>query len=276
MAVTSDEVRRRITAASWIDSDNEAVRIVNAATSAEIAALDANAVLILFRTLYGGNISADDRHAITLLKSRCGFPDITSLPGEAVDAVLAGTPASNGIAHRFLTASMVMRIYAAEAGRLSWLERHGVDGATIGRGQLGKPAYTDVKAAYPTALQAWSERIGVSTHLPNAAVTTGVKWAGGFTNCSPRDDYSYTITEPAAEDFVVAAYLAILIKRSTKPARPDKDVLRIAVALYHGMRAMVVAAQTASGQTTHWAPIEAKLRSAGHTDEADYVLEVIP
>ncbi|MBS8228060.1 hypothetical protein [Vannielia litorea] len=276
MAITSASVRSRISAADWSDRDGEAVRIINAATSAELAKLDANAVLILYRAMFLGWTSAEDAHAIALLRSRCGFPAITSLPDEAVDAVSAATKPGNTIAHRFLTAGLVTRIYAAEGKRMSWFERNIMDGKTIGRGQLGQPAYDDVKSEYAAALTAWVERVGVSEHLEDGDVPYAVKWNSTFTKVEPHESYGPVIYLHSTEDFVVAAYLAILIQRATKPGRPDKDVLRIAVALYHGMRGMVVAAQKASGQDVLWAPIERELRAAGHDDAADYVLEVVP
>ncbi len=70
-------------------------------------------------------------------------------------------------------------------------------------------------------------------------------------------------------------YLAILIKRATKASRLTKDVLRFAVAVYHGMRRMVSTIQAAINDEINWAPVEAGLLAQGRKDEVAYVNEVV-
>jgi hypothetical protein len=89
------------------------------------------------------------------------------------------------------------------------------------------------------------------------------------------DTYSAALSYPAIEDFVVAAYMAIRIIAATKNGRSAKDVARFAVALYSGMRTMVVSAQKAAGDDVNWAPVEIELIKRGHKDEVAYVNEVV-
>jgi hypothetical protein len=89
------------------------------------------------------------------------------------------------------------------------------------------------------------------------------------------EKYSQAYKFRPLEDFVVAAYLAIRIKAATKPGRSDKDAARFAVALYHGMRGMVVGAQAAAGDEINWAPVEAELINQGEIDDVNYVNEVV-
>ena len=88
-------------------------------------------------------------------------------------------------------------------------------------------------------------------------------------------NYNTIVSYPSIEDFVVAAYLAIRITAANKAGRSPKDVTRFAVALYHGMYAMVVSAQNAANDKINWAPVEAELLKRGHRDEVDYVHEVV-
>lgn len=89
------------------------------------------------------------------------------------------------------------------------------------------------------------------------------------------EQYSSIWRNPPLEDFVVAAYLAIRITAATQVGRSTKDVTRFAVALYHGMRDMVVAAQFAINNLIDWAPVEAELLKQGYTDHVAYVHEVV-
>lgn len=88
-------------------------------------------------------------------------------------------------------------------------------------------------------------------------------------------NYKDVWRNPPLEDFVVAAYLGIRIAAATKAERSLKDTARFAVALYHGMRGMVFAAQTAVKDEINWTPVETELLKQGHTDEVAYVNEVV-
>ena len=76
--------------------------------------------------------------------------------------------------------------------------------------------------------------------------------------------------DPPKEDFIVAAYLAILIIASADankhPGRSPKDSVRFAVARYHGMYKMVRAAQKAVKDDINWTPVETELLKQGFTD----------
>ncbi len=87
--------------------------------------------------------------------------------------------------------------------------------------------------------------------------------------------YSFVVSYPPIADFVVAAYLAIRIRTATRAGRSPKDVLRFAVAVYHGMFPMVSTAQIAVKDNINWAPVEAELLTQGHQDAVAYVNEVV-
>jgi len=92
------------------------------------------------------------------------------------------------------------------------------------------------------------------------------------------DRYAAILSYSPAEDFVVAAYLAILITNAAKlggPGRSAVDTTRFAVALYHGMGDMVRAAQVAVKDDINWAPVEAELLRQGRRDEVAYIHEVV-
>ena len=73
------------------------------------------------------------------------------------------------------------------------------------------------------------------------------------------------------ENFVVAAYLAVLIERTTKEGRSPEDTVSFAVALYHGM---VVKAQKAAHDEINWTSVEKELKKE-YQDEVNYINEVV-
>jgi hypothetical protein len=185
--------------------------------------------------------------------------------------------ASNSIVQTELTPDLVTRIYAAENKRLSWYERIGVDGDTIGRGQLGQLAYTDVNTGFKNELEYCIATVYLVKELNDDFARPDPSLVFDFTTYKPRvpGNYSMVWRQEEFEDFVVAAYLALRMISSTKPGRSSKDTARFAVAMYHGMRTMVVAAQASVKDEVNWAPVEAQLKSQGKTDEVDYVNEVV-
>lgn len=275
MPLTTSYIKTTLAAADWIVRDNTAQEIVNTATRLDFDDLEAEGALILYNTMTKGIRSARDAAAIERMATLSRFKTVKTRPDEAVKAVIDAT-SGNPVALAHVNAVTVKAIYSAESKRLSLLERAGFDGATVGRGQLGQPAYEDVKLTYRAAWQTWVERVGVAHRLQSDRIVDGITFDSDKTMVGAAAEYARVHSNPDLEDFVVAAYLAIVMGRATKSGRPSKDAARIGVALYHGMRAMVVTAQTASGQELLWDPIEKELIAAGHQDEVNYVREVIP
>ena len=280
MALDLPTIRKRLAAASRTARDDEARDIIDGASTAELAGLDPTAVLMLYealRMLPPLVYSADDQAAMKKLAAASQF-QMPKTPEFGVQLVKNARLAHPQI-QRELTPDLVTRIYAAEKKRLSWYESAGFDGETIGRGQLGQPAYDDVRS--PKHFAAELERCLTHAYVArivNAAPRQAAKesWLfDGSYSFKVPPTYSMVVNDPVIEDFVVAAYLAIRIEAASKAGRSFKDTARFAVALYHGMRSMVVAAQTAAKNDVDWAPVETLLRSQGHADECDYVGEVV-
>ena len=279
MTLTTSIIQTRLAAASRNERDNVAQQIIASATSAELKSLDAEAVLRLYealRMLPPLIYSDRDQAAMKRLAAESQFkpPKTPEFGVDLVRAARAGHPQIQ----RELTADLVKGIYAAEKKRLSWLEQMGIDGDTIGRGQLGQPAYTDV--GKPANFKAELERCithAYVTRIINAQASPAREASLFDSSYSFRvpSQYAWAVTYPEVEDFVVAAYLGLRIESASKPRRSFKDTARFAVALYHGMRIMVVDAQKAVNNEVDWAPVETQLRSQGHDDECDYVNEVV-
>ena len=281
MPLNTTIIKKRLAPAPSKQKDNEAQNIINGATFAELKSLDAEGVLRLYEALAmlpPRIYSARDAAAMKKLATNTQFQPVKNTPDFGVNLVKNARMGQPNIQSQ-LTPGLVIRIYAAEQNRLSWLERRGIDGSTVGRGQLGQPAYTDVKspAHFKTTLESCLTRVFLARLLS--------KHSGHPIGAQGFDMKTYRVRVPASyneiwrnpplEDFVVAAYLAIRISAATKAGRSPKDTARFAVALYHGMRDMVVAAQTAVKDEINWAPVEAELLKQGHTDDVAYVNEVV-
>lgn len=269
---------QRLDSSPWIRRDNEAQKIIREAAPDELRYLDVGGVLRLYDALTGspGVYSARDAAAMRALKAHTQFQPVLKTPDFGVDLVKKARPDSSIIQSQ-LTPDLVTRIYAAEKKRLSLLERAGIDGATIGRGQVGQSAYDDVKTHFKTTLEACLTRVVISQMLQNAPrrpFMNGLNF-NTYKVVIPQN-YGTILSYPPAEDFVVAAYLAIRITDAAKRAgRSVMDTMRFAVARYHGMYTMVRNAQKAVKDDISWAPVEAELLRRGHSDEVAYVHEVV-
>jgi hypothetical protein len=85
-----------------------------------------------------------------------------------------------------LSTTLVSNLYKAEANRLSFVEKLGFDGSTIGRGQLGKSAYSDVLNKSGNEIEEYCKELNIAL-------------SGDFNKDMKNSDI---------EDFVVSAYLA--------------------------------------------------------------------
>lgn len=280
MALNAAAIKTKLGSVSWTSRDDEARNMINNASAAELKSLDAEAVLRLHDAMRGTGAwySADDKKAMQRLAAETQFQPVKT-PDFAVDIIKKARPGQAAIQSE-LSVDLVNRIYAAENKRLSLAEKAGFDGDTVGRGQLGQPAYTDVGSA--KHFKAELEKIVTHNYISKilAAPTAQPAYEASQYDTSYKfripTQYSILWRNPVLEDFVVAAYLAIRIEAAAKRAgRSAKDAARFAVALYHGMFDMVSKAQTAVSDDINWAPVETHLRAQGNTDECDYVNEVV-
>lgn len=286
MALTTSVIKSRLATAPWPQKDNEAQKLINEATTVELKSIDAEGVLRLCEALVmlpPRVFSKLDAAALKRLADNTQFQPVTNTPEVAI-GMIKSARMGQPVIQAQLTAELVNRIYAAEKKRMSWFESHGIDGSTIGRGQLGQSAYEDVKSTrgFKTTWEAYLTRVRLSRILCRYANSSPSSDAPGF------DMKNYTVVIPAnykdiyndapLEDFVAAAYLAIRINTAIKPARTFIDTTRFAVALYHGMSDMVRAAQEVVKKNQkdeiQWAPVEEELLKK-HSDEVAYVNEVV-
>ncbi|QDC10143.1 hypothetical protein FHY55_13190 [Oceanicola sp. D3] len=276
MALTVALIKARLASASFMESDDEARSLVTSASTADLAGLEAEGALRLYNALAGGYRSAEDQHAITLLLTFTPFSPPVSPPDEAVAAVRAAVPTSQAN-QTHLKGDMVTRLYAAEKSRLSLLERAGIDGETIGRGQLGGTAFADVTKEFAAAWVAWVEKVAVGKRLKKGLVTLGAKFDPNCHTVKPRDTYGWVINDKDLEDFVVSAYLALCIKRSEKPGRTALDAVRFGVARYHGALPSMIKAQAGMSNPDKllWTKVAAALPALGKADVVTYVGEVV-
>lgn len=281
MALSNTIIKNKLASAPAQQKDNVAQTLIAQASAAELNRLDAEGVLRLVQALVLSTpryYSDRDKAAMTKLAANSQFKPVTNTPEFGVNLIKQSRPAQ-AIIQSQLSAGVVKRIYAAEKSRLSTLEWMGIDGDTIGRGQLGQPAYTDVKSPryFESALRQCVTRVILSSLLSDSkrhTVKTSFFELNTYGVLIPGI-YKDMVSFPALEDCVVAGYLGYRIINASKTGRSAKDTLRFAVALYHGMRSMVVAAQTAVKDEINWAPVEAELINQNHTDEVAYVNEVV-
>ena len=96
-----------------------------------------------------------------------------------------------------ISTEMIENLYQAEWSRMSFLEKIGIDGSTIGRGQVSQIAYDDV-------IENFSEEIILYCDEVNTTLC---------------HDFNEDIASPNIEDFIVTAYLSINIERRQKDGR---------------------------------------------------------
>jgi hypothetical protein len=277
MSLNTAEIKKRLSSVPSIKIDNQAQDIINGASKTELNNLDAEGVLRLYEALAmlpPRVFSSNDKAALSSLRKHTQFQPVSNSLNLAISLVRGARPSPF---LRQLTPDLVTRIYAAEHRRLSMAERFGIDGATIGRGQLSQLAYMDVisSANFRDAFMEYINRVFIPALLTTELDVYQHHW--DFKSYTPKIEPNYTAvySNHNKEDFVVAAYLAIRIRAAIRPGRSTVDVVRFAAALYHGMRNMVTDAQDAVNNTTDWAPVEAELLRLRHVDEVAYVNEVV-
>lgn len=278
MILNASVIKKRLFSVPRNLKDNEAQNIISTATINELKGLDLEAVMRLYEALVllpPKVYSNRDAAAVKKLKDNTRFRLIAPL----LDNHIALIKKASGSVHvnTFLSADLIKRLYAAEKKRLSLLESMGIDGATIGSGQLGQPAYDDVKKSskFKKAFEQCLAQVFISRLLkttPNSVIK-GLDFKQYKLLVPAR--YKTIIHYSVAEDFVVAAYLSLRIIAATKAGRSAKDTLKFAVGWYHGMSSMMIAAQNKINNKVDWAPVEAELIRQGYQDQIDYINEIV-
>jgi len=283
MALTNQTIKKRLASVSSNLVDNEAQEIVNKASSHELNQLDIEGVLRLFEALAitaPRIFSRLDKEAMNRLKQHSQFKPIANTLNFAVNLVKKNNSTLADI--QLLTTGLVKAIYAAEKKRLSFDDILPI--GSIGRGQLGNDQYADVKRAFKTSLNIAAQHAIMSKVLANPLRRSFSSFIDFKSyKIKTPDSYRAIVSYfPLLEDFVVSAYLALKIKSASAsnnhPGRSKKDVLRFAVAVYHGMYLTINAAQTGAKDKTNWAPIVPKIleqKGENYQDKIDYVNEVV-
>ena len=279
MALNAAMIRTQLDAVSWQLRDNEAQSIISNASTGDLKSLDDEGVLLLHEALASGWTSKLDSAAIATLRSATQYQPITSTPDYGV-SLIKNARSANATVKQELTAGMVRRIYAAENSRLDLWERAGIDGSTVGRGQLGQPAFTDVISTrnFRSEWETCVKTFILSTYMAGRLRASYLEYfdMSNYKVKIPTVYNAHVYQHEVLEDFVVAGYLAVRMAAATKAGRSIKDTARFAVAVYHGMFNMVSNAQQAVNDTVNWGPVARHLIANGNQDEVDYVNEVVP
>ena len=154
-----------------------------------------------------------------------------------------------------ISTEMIENLYQAEWSRMSFLEKIGIDGSTIGRGQVSQIAYDDV-------IENFSEEIILYCDEVNATLCY---------------DFNEDIASPNIEDFIVTAYLSINIERRQKDGRTAEDAAKFGIAYYHGARTTIIKAQESASDKISFSEIESALSSGTNAerDILNYINEVL-
>ena len=154
-----------------------------------------------------------------------------------------------------ISTEMIENLYQAEWSRMSFLEKIGIDGSTIGRGQVSQIAYDDV-------IENFSEEIILYCDEVNATLC---------------HDFNEDIASPNIEDFIVTAYLSINIERRQKDGRTAEDAAKFGIAYYHGARTTIIKAQESASDKISFSEIESALSSGtkAEKDILNYINEVL-
>ncbi|MCP5158953.1 MAG: hypothetical protein H6974_01095 [Gammaproteobacteria bacterium] len=297
--MTAAVIKKQLDSVGYSSRDDEARKIINSSTPTQLQSMDAKSVLLLILELRTGWISDDDNNALDRLKKHSQFQPVPDAITFAID-LLKNSMKTDPRVKAELAKKYVTQIYAAEEKRLSTLEQWGIDGDTIGRGQLSNDSYQDVtnKANYLGEFEKFLTHIYIERFLDRKHPLSGIDFTRRYTLFDPSTNevrippnYQCIIhgTELAIrhkdlEDFVVAAYLTLKLNSSFRnPARPRDDALKIGVGVYHGMFGSIRDSQIYTKNDINWAPIEADLLARGGIkkdvaamrDHINYIYEVI-
>lgn len=116
---------------------------------------------------------------------------------------------------------IVRNLYRAESKRMHPLEKIGIDGETIGRGQVSRKGYKDVVDNFQEEIEIYSEKM----------------------NAKFSRDFRKDMRNRDIEDFVVTFFLALNIEKRQKNGRSAEDAAKFGIGFYHGARETIVNAQ---------------------------------
>ena len=236
-------LKKKLADAKPILRDNVAQHMISELSNAELAHLPAQLKQQLNEELTSGWVSDNDQFALQRLSeaSKTAAIDILKQTNQLSEAT-----------KKFLSPQLIEGIYQAEGKRLSLLEKVGIDGDTIGRGQIGSAVYQDVMNQFKKDLT-----------------------KAGYTGIT--GNYKQDLKNPILEDFTTAAALALKVENAQKLGRRAEDALKFGVGLYHGAFNTLSATQKAVGDTINYAPVEQALKSGNATqqDVAAYIDEVV-
>ncbi len=150
-----------------------------------------------------------------------------------------------------LSDSLITGIIKAETKRLSGLEKLGIDGSTIGRGQLSQAAYSQVKSNLEKELEMFCQN----------------------NNISKSGKLSTDIKNKKLEKFIILAYLALRINEGVKPERGPEEALKFGIGKYFGAFATLRKAQISTGNNLNFKALEPYLKK-NKPDTLSYINEV--
>ena len=192
------------------------------------------------------------------------YRDSTGLDIElAIDVLLKSKRISETI-KMFLNPGLIRGIYREEEKRLTILERLGIDGEKVGRGQIGGDAYQDVNDMLGEEFKIYSDLINEKRKVSgeNPIVIT--------------KNHKEDLKDADVEDFATAAYLVLRTRVSQRPDRTPEDALKFGIGKYHGGFDMLVEAQNKTDQEANFSPIEEVLKSgtSAQKDFLNYINEI--
>ena len=236
-------LKKQLEEAKQTVRDNVAQEIIGGLSNQELARLPADLKKRLSDELSSGWMSDRDKIALNKLYD--------ASKKAAIDLLKSSDKLSEDT-KRLLDPKLIEGIYQAEGKRLSILEKVGIDGETIGRGQIGRDVYQDVMKVFKDDMLK----------------------KGGYQDIT--ENYRDDLKNPILEDFATASSLALKIERSQRDGRSAEDVLKFGVGLYHGARNTLYEVQQKANDLINYSPVEKLLKSGSEKqkDIAAYIDEV--
>jgi hypothetical protein len=173
---------------------------------------------------------------------------------KAIDALVKSNKLSTNTTS-VISKAMIENLYKAESKRMSVLEKLGLDGTTIGRGQVGELAYTDVLSKFENEITSYAKDLGIDI----------------------TKNFYLDIKNEDIEDFIVTAYLSICINNRQKEGRSKEDAAKFGIGYYHGASVSIRKAQATNQDTLSFNGTEQALKN-GNKEEKDilnYINEVM-
>jgi len=236
-------LKNKLKQAPSIIQDNVAQDLIQELSDTELAQIPAHLKQDLHEALSAGWVSSRDQAALDRLAQASKAAAIN---------ILKDSKKLSQATKNVLDPRLIEGIYQAEAKRLNVLEHVGIDGETIGRGQIGQEVYQDVMRMFK------DEMIN----------------KGGYREIT--EDYQQDLKKPILEDFATAASLALKVEESQRAGRNAEDALKFGLGLYRGARSTLYDVQKQAKEFIHYPPVERLLKAGTEKqqDIANYIEEV--